>query len=226
MRPLTSHILSGVLGILVLCVSACSRTEAARSAAPPSTTVSAPPPEVFAEPALRPDPRACAASVAEAQDGGQHPERLSVQIQPPPYRRTRDPAELQRYLDTIEPGRVFQTADPASGAMQLTLVGSGATTVIPRLGSATLAVRTVPDAPCTFLATEGGAFAETGLACATVQANADGIARATYRADAGTIDDATILIGSPEAVGTQTLIVHVHHPESFMPAPAASSTTH
>lgn len=160
------------------------------------------------------------ASVAEAQDGGQHPERLSLQIAPAAYVRPTDDAAMQRYLNTIEPGRVYQTADPATGAPALAAEGGGTTVVIPRLGSTSLAMRTAPGAPCTFLALEGGSFDDSSLSCATVLAASDGIARVTYRADAGTVDDAAILVGSPAAVGTLTLIVHVHHPDSFMPAPA------
>lgn len=189
--------------------------------APPSHQAEAVPAKT---PALRPDPQACAASVAEAQSDGRHPERLSAQIAPAPYVRPRDSAAMQRHLDVIEPGRIYQTADPATGAAQLTAVGGDGTRVIPAMGSVELAVRTAPGAPCTFLATEGGSFAETRLACATVLASEDGVARATYHADAGTVDDATVLVGSPDAVGTLALTVHVHHPDSFMPAPTPAPT--
>jgi len=173
---------------------------------------------------MRPDPQACAASVVEAQRSGTHPERLTAQVAPAPYTRTTDPAALQRYLNTIEPGRVYQTADPATGAPQLTAVDGGVVQVIPALGTAPLAVRAPAGAPCTFLATAGGVFIETGLSCATVLAGPDGIAHVTYRADAGTIDDANILVGSSASVGTLGLTVHVHHPGSFLPAPAATTS--
>lgn len=224
--------LSLSVGLLLVAVSACSQQQPPRPVAAASAPAVAPAepqpvspaalaaPDPVGVPALRPDPAACAASVAQAQDSGAHPERLSLEIAPAAYVRPADDAAMQRYLNTIEPGRVYQTADPASGAPQLEAVGGGATTVIPRLGSTSLAVRTVPGAPCTFLALQGGGFDDSGLSCATVLATADGIARVTYRADAGTVDDAAILVGSPDAVGTLTLMVHVHHPDSFMPAPA------
>jgi hypothetical protein len=228
-----SRSLFAVCGVGALLLTACASHERINASAHASTAPAAVPSSVAAPqtaspaaiPAVQPDPRACAASVAEAQATGRYPERLSAQIAPAAYVRTRDRTTQQRYLDVIEPGRVYQTADPATGARQLEALGGAAVQVIPALGTAPLAVRTVPGAPCTFLATEGGAFAETRLACATVLAAADGIARVTYQANAGTIDDASILVGSPETVGTLRLIVHVHYPGSFLPAPAAASVS-
>ncbi len=120
--------------------------------------------------------------------------------------------EVERQLCTVDPQRVFQTAEAKPGVPQLAIVGL-AEQRIAAGGSATLAVQAAPAAVVTFATSDGGEFANHA-ASITVLADDQGLAQATMTAPRGTLDDVPVHIGSPAAVGTVTMLVHVFYAES------------
>jgi hypothetical protein len=146
-------------------------------------------------------------SVVDAARSGTHPERLSPLIAPAPYDHQRFLANPQAYLDVVEPGRVFQSAAPGENVPQLEVVGE-AYASIPQGSSVTLQVRSAPQAPVTFTSFECGAFSNH-LTSITVQADAEGVARAVFTGTPGTLNDVAILAGSPLASGQANLCVNV-----------------
>jgi hypothetical protein len=146
-------------------------------------------------------------SVVEARETGRFPERLSPLVRPKPFDLQAYAADPQAYLDVVEPGRVWQTSDGASGVEALRAAGV-AYMVVPPGGSVMLEVDAVPFAPVTFTSLDMGAF-DNGLTSITVRADAGGRARVTFTAVAGTIDRVNILAGSPLTVGQARFAVRV-----------------
>jgi len=161
-------------------------------------------------PGIRPDANANAASVAEAARSGRNPERMSLLIAPKPFDPAVFSANPQQYLDVIEPGRVFQSAQPGVGVPVLEIKGVGSRQ-IPVGGSCELTVSTAPQAPVTFTTMDLGTFSN-GLTTITVRADATGEARATYAASGGVIAEVKILVGSPLASGQVKFHVVVVEP--------------
>jgi hypothetical protein len=162
---------------------------------------------VGATPAIPADANPNVRSVVEAARSGTHPERLTPLIAPAPYDHQHFLANPRAFLDIVEPARVFQTAQPGEGVPQLDLVGDAVAT-IPQGGHTTLRVRTMPLAPATFTSFECGAFSNR-LTSITVRADAEGIASAELTAPPGTLNDVTILAGSPLASGQINFCVTV-----------------
>jgi hypothetical protein len=134
---------------------------------------------------------------------------------PAPFNAEAFAANPQAYLDVVEPGRVFQTATPSPTVPVLTSVGR-ASHEIPIGGSCALVAKTAPRAPITFTAMDLGTFSN-GLTSQTLQADAQGIATATYTASGGVIAGASILAGSPAASGQIKFYVFVN--ESLAKSP-------
>lgn len=151
-----------------------------------------------------------ARSVVEAAQTGRFPERLSALVPPKPFDINAFEADPQAYLDVVEPGRAFQSADGAVGVKALEAVGVAYQEVDPG-GSVKLRVTGEAGAPVTFTSFDMGAF-ENGLASITVLADASGEAEVTFTATAGTIETVKILAGSPLAVGQVKLMVQVRRP--------------
>ena len=188
-------------------ITATDTAPGSSASAPGGQPAAAEPDLVGSTPAVPGDANANVRSVVEAALSGTHPERLTPLIAPAPYDHQRFLANPQAYLDVVEPGRVFQSAQPGEGVLQLDLVGDAVAT-IPQGGHTTLRVRTVPLAPVTFTSFECGAFANR-LTSTTVRADAQGIASAEFTAPPGTLNDVTILAGSPLASGQINFCVTV-----------------
>jgi hypothetical protein len=142
-----------------------------------------------------------AASVLEALKTRSHPERLSL-MHPP--QKTFDKAAFdanpEAYLNVVEPGRVFQTEQPGKEVTALTVVGSAYKRVI-QGDTVVLTVKGVPLAPVTFTSTDMGAFAENKLNSVSVRADDKGVAKVTFVAASGALNDVNIMAGSPLASG-------------------------
>jgi hypothetical protein len=146
-------------------------------------------------------------SVREARETGRFPERLTATVQPRPFDPRAYAADPQAYLDIVEPGRVWQTADGAPGVKTLAAVGPAFLDVEPG-GTVVLEVTGEPFAPVTFTSFDLGAF-ENGLPSITVGADAAGDARAQLTAIPGTVEAVSIVAGSPLAVGIVRFTVQV-----------------
>lgn len=119
-------------------------------------------------------------------------------------------ANPQKYLDTIEPGRVFQSAAPGA---QVPVLQAKATNSfsIPVGGSCTLTVITAANSVTTFTAFDLGTFPNS-LTSITVQANDHGEASTVYHASGGVIANAQVLAGSPGASGQVQFHIFVSTP--------------
>jgi hypothetical protein len=146
-------------------------------------------------------------SVIEAVKTGKYPERLTPLIAPRPFDLVAFEANPQQYLDTVEPGRCFQTLkNPGPDSAYLhpasqSLVRAQADEPI------ALMVKGAPNAPVTFTAFEGGQFTENGLNSVSVRGDARGYATAHFKVPAGANGRLPVLAGSPMAVGNQTFLI-------------------
>jgi hypothetical protein len=86
-----------------------------------------------------------------------------------------------------------------------------------------LAVIAVAGEPVTFVTREGGMF-PNGQAVVTVRCQADGVARTRFTATPGTVDDVTVIAGSPATSGTAEIILHVSYPGSQLTGEPVSAT--
>jgi hypothetical protein len=188
---------------------ASSGSSTAAVAAPASAATPATNP-VGTAPSVRPENSANAASIVVAAQTGRHPERMSLLIAPKPFDRAAFAADPQAYLDVIEPGRVFQSAEPGPSVPVLDVVGTGSRQIAVG-GSCELAVKTAPLAPVTYTTMDLGTF-QNGLTTITVRADAEGVAKAVYAASGGVIADVSILVGSPLASGQVQFHVFVTEP--------------
>jgi hypothetical protein len=161
-------------------------------------------------PSVRPSTNANVASIAEAARSGRNPERMSMLIAPKPFDPAAYAANPQGYLNVIEPGRVFQSAQPGVGVPVLDIIGTGSLQ-IPVGGSCDLVVSTAPLAPVTYTTMDLGTF-QNGLTTITVRADAEGMAKAVYSASGGVIADVAVLVGSPLASGQVRFHVFVTEP--------------
>lgn len=149
-------------------------------------------------------------SVAEALETGEYPERLSPLHTPKPFDREAYLADPQAYLDVVEPGRVWQVAQPGPGIPRLSSL-SRPLNRIEQGQSIVLKVKAIPGAPVTFTSFDLGAF-ENQLTSITVQADAEGVAAATFTGTPGTYNDVNILAGSPMTAGQIKFLVNVSLP--------------
>ena len=142
-----------------------------------------------------------AESVLEALKTRTHPERLSL-MHPPekPFDKAAFEADPAAYLNVVEPGRVFQTEQPSKEVPALTVVGSAYKRAV-QGDSVVLTVKGVALAPVTFTSTDMGAFAENKLNSVTVRADDQGVAKVTFVAASGALNDVNIMVGSPLASG-------------------------
>ncbi len=169
-------------------------------------------------PLVKSDANPQAASVAEALATKTHPERLTPAILPAAFDRESYQKDPRAYINTIEPGRVFQSAQPGQGVFPLR-------TLTPRLveivqgQSVPLRVRVQPGAPVTFTSFDLGQF-ENQLNSITVRADDRGIATARFTGSPGTINDVNILAASPLNSGQAKFVVNIS-----LPRPAGAADT-
>jgi len=128
-------------------------------------------------------------------------------VRPPPFDLAAYRADPDAWCARIEPGRVFQVAQPGPGVERLLRV-SGSMATIPHGGSRVLAVRAVPDAPVTFHSFDLGSF-DNQLTTITVRADADGRARATFHASGGATADCHVKVASPLTTGQVDFLVTI-----------------
>jgi hypothetical protein len=120
----------------------------------------------------------------------------------PPFDADAYRADPSAYLERIEPARIWQVADEGPGIRPLT-TADGATAVglpLDQGASLTLTVQTEAGWPVSFLSLDMGAFGN-GLTAQTVQADANGFARAVFTATPGTVADVRVIAASPVTSG-------------------------
>ncbi len=151
------------------------------------------------------------ASVKEAMQSKTHPERLSSLIVPAPFDAAAFRASPEKYLNVVEPGRVWQVAQPGPGVKRLTSVSSEYE-FIEQGQSVSLKVQADPGAPVTFTSFDLGAF-DNQLTSQTVKADEKGLAKATFIGTGGTRGEVKILAASPLSSGQVQFLVQVDYPK-------------
>lgn len=147
------------------------------------------------------------ASLAGAARDGKHHERFSAMALPEAYDENEYKANRVQYLKTIEPGRVWQSAQPKKGVFQIG-TESAPDFEVAQGEPAVLKVVAVPGAPVTFTSFDGGAFSNK-LSSITVEADDKGIAIATFIGTPGTFNEVNILAASPVTSGQAKFLVNV-----------------
>ena len=159
---------------------------------------------------VRSDANPHVASVARALKEKKFPERLSAFARPKNFDRAAYKRNRKEYLETIEPGRVFQPAQPGRDVVPIKSIGSSRHSAV-QGEWVTLRARAVPGAPVTFTSFDLGAF-ENQLPSITVEANRGGVAEAKFKGTPGTINNVNILAASPVTSGRLRYIVRVLPP--------------
>lgn len=158
-------------------------------------------------PKLNPDTNIQVAAAYEALKNGDHEERVVHTAPLMPFDEGSYRADPASYLGKAEPGRVWQSAQPASDVPVLQAISS--TYQRARQGEAVrLKVKTAAKAPVTFTAFDLGAF-ENQLPSITVAANDAGEAEVAFTGTPGTHNMVNILAASPLASGNQRFRVKV-----------------
>lgn len=150
-------------------------------------------------------------SVAAALRSGRHPERLSSFIQPKPFDKEAFLQDPQSYLETIEPGRVYQSAQPGEGVRRIRRLSPRYQRVI-QGETVTFRVQIEPGMPVTFHSARLGQF-ENKLSTQTVRADDQGIAEVQFTATPGTRGDIDVLAASPTSSHQARFVVHVELPK-------------
>lgn len=168
---------------------------------------------IGATPFLAPDENEHVSSVAEAIRTKRNPERLTIFQRGQPFDLATFQEAPEEYLNTIEPGRVFQPAEPGLKVKPLRRKGVGFTRVL-QGETAILRVQAEPHAPVSFHSSKLGQFS-SGLNSITVQADKNGIAEARFTASGGTYQDVEILAASPVNSGQVEFLVYVELVDRF-----------
>ena len=167
-------------------------------------------------PAVKPDANPQVASVAKALKEKKNPARYSSFVKPAKFDAKAYASDPQSHLNVVEPGRVFQPAQPSPDVKRLNAV-SGRYHRVTQGESVTLAVKGESNGPVTFTSFNLGSF-ENQLTSITVQADEAGLAQAPFTATPGTIDDIRILAASPLNSGQAQFTVNVALPKKAVAA--------
>jgi hypothetical protein len=159
-------------------------------------------------------------AVVEAVRDKNHPERLSVLASPKAFDAAAYKADPSSYLNTTEPGRVFQTAQPGEGVPVLKRVSADYSRVT-QGESVMLRVKANPNDPISFTTFDCGCF-DNKLTSITVKANDKGEAVARLTTTPGVYNDIHILAGSPLAAGQVRFVVNVSLPEGLAKSQSTS----
>jgi len=141
----------------------------------------------------------------------QYPERLTALIKPAPFNKEKYLKNPQKYINTIEPGRVFQAAQPGNDVQRLKSTSS-AYQEINQSEWITFTIQTEPGMPVSMTSFDLGLF-ENQLTATTVKADERGIANIKFSGPPGTFGDVNILASSPVCSGTLRFIVNVKAPK-------------
>ena len=162
--------------------------------------------------------------IQEALKSGkeEHQSRLSAMHEAKPFDRAAYEKDPQPYLDEVEPGRIWQSADEGEGVMPIGRLGDFYRKLI-QGESAPLSVRTAPNAPATFYSPALGRF-EKQLTSITVKADEKGIATAVYTASLGSHDEVTVVAASPMVSGQARFLIDILVPEKVAPQKSTLAT--
>ena len=145
-------------------------------------------------------------SMIEAIETGKHPERLTPMVKPKPFNKVAFFNDPQAYVDIVEPGRAWQSAEPGDGVKT---IGTDREFYDVKFGeSVRLKALAYPSGPVTFTSTDLGAF-DNDLSSITVIANEKGWAAANFTITAGTSGGVNVSAASPLTSGRLAFYVNV-----------------
>lgn len=171
--------------------------------------------------------------------GGQSSTRSAAPVAAAPEARpSQAPAPAPGATVTVEPAPAppaTGTSTPASSAQELDLsvawdsrpAGPGVPALraldaghrtMPAGGQLVLRAGAPPGARVQFRTFDSGRFTSTGRTIAQVQADAKGVAQATYEATPGVIDDVHIVVSSPDASDRLEILLTVTASQPYTPA--------
>jgi hypothetical protein len=136
-------------------------------------------------------------AIADAISAGSAPSRLAPMFLPKPFVLSDYQQNPTAYLEVHEPGRVFQSAQPAPGVPVIE-AASMLDHVLKQGEAVRLSVKVPADSPATFASFDIGTF-DNGLAAITVAADDSGVATASFNASPGKVGEVNILAASPVA---------------------------
>ena len=131
---------------------------------------------------------------------------LSVTGKREPFDAERYSSDPDYYLNTVEPGRAFDTAQAAEGVRALTRVGQNYYETVQNK-SVTLEAKGEAGMPISYTAFDGGHF-QNGLNFITLKANGSGIASAIFTPTSGVINQCRIRAASPVNTGALNWVVY------------------
>ncbi len=160
-------------------------------------------------PALQPDSHASVQSIFSGFH--QDPDGTKTQRSPFFAGKKFDADAYQRnpeaYLSIVEPGRVWQPAQPGPGVELIERITGRRQTIL-QGESVRLQTQVPPHAPVTFTSFDLGAF-QNQLPSISVAADEQGIAEAIFTGTSGTIAEVNILAASPVTTGRLDFVVTV-----------------
>lgn len=163
------------------------------------------------------DPRMV--SLREAYETKKFPERFSVAITPPKFNKQlwlKDSTYRQRYIHTVEPGRIHHHhAQPGPGVPILKIM-EGQNSILEKHTTVQLSVKAPAGSPVNWYSFDGGLFTESKLNSVTVIADSSGVAKVTWYAQPGTVNDARVAAASPLCYGLAEFRLHVSVEEEVL----------
>ncbi len=118
----------------------------------------------------------------------------------------RDP---KAYLKKVDPDRIFDQADPASGASYLTSPQKARFEQVATGKTVALQITAEPGMPVSWDSPYGGAFTESNRNSVTVAADENGLATVHWLATEGTTGDAEVLAASPVHAGQVRFVLEI-----------------
>ena len=206
-----------VILFLALVLSACASHTRTETTPQPRTPVSvAPPPAqpVSAQAVPSPTPAPEASDIptrvvtVEEIARVKHASAVAHPHDHPNFHRAAYLADPASYLSKVAGSRVYEVANPAADVASLTPAGPTGFSA-PTNGEVTLAAKTEPGCPTTFVTFGLGEFPASGLQSVTVAADDQGIARTQFRISPGTVGNCLVLAGSPVCANTLSFLITV-----------------
>jgi len=146
-------------------------------------------------------------SMIAATESNERPERLSPVIKPTPFDLQKFEQDPESYLHDLQPGRVFDTAQPGPDVRPLQRESPYFQQVV-QGSSVTLQVNAPPGSLVTFHSFDLGEFSNH-LTTQNVIANDQGVAEVEFFGSPGTAADVNILAGGPMTSGRVRFRVRV-----------------
>ena len=209
-----------VILVFALVLSACAshtRTETTSQPSAPVTTAPLPVRPVSAQAVPAPTPAAEATNLptrvvtVEEIARVKHASAVAHPHDHPNFHRAAYLADPASYLSKVAGSRVYEVANPAADVASLTPAGPTGFSA-PTNGEVTLAAKTEPGCPTTFVTFGLGEFPASGLQSVTVAADDQGVASTQFRIISGTVGNCLVLAGSPVCANTIQFMISV--PES------------